>query len=53
MCSELGVFPLPIEERARVRGVEPIEGPIPPHPTPLPTGERGQTEPAARLRLSS
>jgi hypothetical protein len=25
-------------------GLEPIEGPVPPHPTPLPNGEREPTE---------
>ena len=32
-----------------VRGFESIEGPIPPHPTPLPNGEREQTVCAALL----
>jgi hypothetical protein len=36
-------------ERVRVKGFEPIEGLSPPHPTPLPKGEREQTEFAALL----
>ena len=51
--GELGVFPLPGGERVRVRGFEPIEGPRPPHPTPLPNGEREQTECAALTWLAS
>jgi hypothetical protein len=47
--QELGAFPLPVGERVRVRGFEPIEGLIPPHPTPLPSGEREPTTDAARL----
>jgi hypothetical protein len=47
-CNGLGVFPLPGGERVRVRGFEPIEGIRPPHPTPLPNGEREQTEFSAR-----
>jgi hypothetical protein len=42
-CGELGAFPLPRGERVRVRGFEPIERLVPPHPTPLPNGEREQT----------
>ena len=51
-CRELGAFPLPVGERVRVRGFEPIEGIRPPHPTPLPNGEREPTADAARLRLT-
>ena len=36
-------------ERVRVRGFEPIERAMPPHPTPLPNGEREPTTDAARL----
>src|SRR6266511_5296535 len=48
--------PLPAGERSahevrRVRGLRSIERPEPPHPTPLPYGEREQTESAARLLL--
>jgi len=50
--SELGGLPLPGGERVGVRGVEPIEGPRPPHPIPLPNGEREPTTDAARLRLT-
>jgi len=52
-CRELGAFPLPKGERARVRGFELIEGIRPPHPTPLPNGEREPTTDAARVRLTS
>jgi len=48
-CRELGGFPLPVGERVRVRGLEPIERASPPHPTPLPDGEREPTTDAARL----
>jgi hypothetical protein len=34
-------------ERVRVRGFEPIERPTPPHPIPLPNGEREPSEFAA------
>jgi hypothetical protein len=51
-CHERGAFPLPGGERVRVRGFEPIEGLIPPHPIPLPNGEREQTADAASLRLT-
>jgi hypothetical protein len=47
MRHELGVFPFPKEERVRVRGAELIEGTVPPHPIPLPNGEREPTEPVA------
>ena len=43
--GELGVLPSPR------RGFEPIEGPIPPHPTPLPNGEREPIARAVRLRF--
>jgi flagellar biosynthetic protein FliQ len=32
-----------------VRGLDPFEGLRPPHPTPLPNGEREQTEPVAAV----
>jgi hypothetical protein len=44
---KLGAFPLPGGERVRVRGFEPIEGFRPPHPIPLPNGEREPTADAA------
>jgi hypothetical protein len=46
------VNPSSVGERVRVRGVEPIEGLRPPHPTPLPNGEREPTTDAARLRFT-
>src|SRR6185503_12653682 len=52
-CGEFGGFPLPKGERARVRGFELTERASPPHPTPLPNGEREQTEPAALLPYSA
>jgi hypothetical protein len=50
---ELGGFPLPVGERVRVRGFEPIERLRPPHPTPLPNGEREPIADAARVQLTS
>ena len=40
--------PLPLGERSdreaiRVRGLQPVDSSVPPHPNPLPGGERGQT----------
>jgi hypothetical protein len=52
LCSELGGPPLPGGERVGVRGFEPIERFVPPHPTPLPNGEREQTAVAARVQLN-
>jgi hypothetical protein len=48
MRRELGVFPLPAGERARVRGFEPIDRAYPLTP-PLSPWEREPTEFAARL----
>jgi len=50
--SELCGLPLPGGERVGVRAFEPIEGPTPRHPTPLPNGEREPTTDAARVRLT-
>jgi hypothetical protein len=51
-CRERGAFPLPGGERVRVRGFGPIEGLTPPHPIPIPNGEREQTADAAQQRLT-
>jgi hypothetical protein len=46
-AAEAVGFPLPGGERVRVRGFELIERPRPPHPSPLPNGEREYTIDAA------
>src|SRR6266699_2148796 len=46
MINELGRLPLPFGERAGVRGNGTSMSSSPPHPNPLPRGEREQTEPS-------
>ncbi len=48
-CGELGRPPLPIRERDGARGLRSLDRFEPPHPNPLPSGERGHTAFAARF----
>src|SRR5262245_52826819 len=48
-CSSGGLLPLPIGERGGVRGDRSLDTFEPPHPNPLPSGEREHTE---RVALS-
>ena len=41
---ELGRFPLPVREKDRVRGLQLLDRLEPPHPNPLPNGERERAE---------
>src|SRR5262245_11358577 len=50
-CGKLGLLPLPLGE-GWGEGLRSHDKPDPPHPNPLPRGERGHTEIVARLSLT-